>query len=35
VAPRLIYADGSLQLSVRRFPTLWAILLRIILTPNI
>jgi GT2 family glycosyltransferase len=30
MAPRLVYADGSLQLSVRRFPTLRAILLRIL-----
>jgi hypothetical protein len=28
MAPRLVYPDGSLQLSVRRFPTLRAILLR-------
>ena len=28
LAPRLVYADGQLQLSVRRFPTLRAILLR-------
>jgi GT2 family glycosyltransferase len=30
VAPRLVYPDGSLQLSVRRFPTLRAIGLRIL-----
>jgi GT2 family glycosyltransferase len=30
VAPRLVYPDGSLQFSVRRFPTLLAILLRVL-----